>query len=165
MRAALDRRSHLLLAISCVLLLALAEWANLDDHLWKLWQEVSTPQTVKDSALWLPDYQVTGPAMVIPKAETNASGITYDPDRDSLWVVADRPPQLLELDRKLALKRRIALSHFEDPEAIVYLGNERFIIADERTQTLVVAVIDPDTTELFRNALSQLSVRLGPKGN
>ncbi len=156
---------HAVLLACALTLLALAKLANLDDHVWYQWQELTTTEELRKRALWLPDYRTSGPAQIIPGAISNASGITYDADSDSLWILANRPGELLELDRQLQLKRRIALPNFKDSEAVVYLGAGRFIISDERSHTLVMADISPSTQSLDKDTLPQLSIKLGPLGN
>ena len=50
--------------------------------------------------------------------KVNLSGASYDPDRDSLWVVRNNPQQLYEVDANtLKQKRQLDLQGFVDTEA------------------------------------------------
>ena len=131
---------------------------DLDDRLGYHYQAWSTPEHIQQTSVWLPDYQIDREAVVLEGVRDNLSGITYNADTDSLWVVINKPTQLLELDQQLQPKRRITLENFDDTEAIAYAGENRLVIADERQQSIVIATIDDNTESLDKLQLQRLTL-------
>lgn len=136
-----------------------------DDHLWYFWHDLRVSREVKANAIWLPDYQVDIEARKIPGIKDNASGITFDPDRKTLWVVVNNPTLLLEMDLEFRVLRRIALINFIDTEAVAYVRKGLLALCDERDQALVLARIDDHTRRLDRKTLHQLALNLSGHTN
>jgi len=138
---------------------------DLDDRLAYQYQTWTTSQQVRSASLWLPDYQVEQEAIVLQGVSDNLSGITYNPDTESLWVVINQPTQLIELDAQLQPRRYIPLTNFHDTEAVAYAGDGRFVIADERIQSVVIARVDENTLSLDKEQLPQLTLNTGGENN
>lgn len=138
---------------------------DLDDRLGYHYQAWSTPEHIQQNSVWLPDYQVDREAVPLEGVKDNLSGITYNPDTNSLWVVINQPQQLIELDQQLQPKRTITLENFVDTEAIAYAGNNRLVIADEREQSVVIATIDDNTESLDKLQLQRLTLNTGGENN
>lgn len=119
----------------------------------------------KDKSLWLPDYQVTIEAKPITGVQQNLSGLTWNNDTKTLFAVVNNPAQIIELSTTGELLRTIQLNGFDDPEAVEYIGDNRFIIADERKQKIIKVIIDPDTKEITKEGLQQLTLGIGMTGN
>ena len=79
----------------------------------------------------LDQYTLAKEPVVIGGVSQNASGLTYHAGRDSLFVVLDSPQRVVELSLDGSLKRKINLNKFEDTEGIVWLGENRFAVAEE----------------------------------
>ncbi|WP_162177872.1 SdiA-regulated domain-containing protein [Halotalea alkalilenta] len=95
----------------------------------------------------------------------NLSGITYDPDRNTLIAVTNQSPEILELSLDGRLLRRIPTNGLQDPEAIEYLGRGRYLVADEQIQALVEVHIDDDTSLVDAGGSARLSIGIELNGN
>jgi uncharacterized protein YjiK len=72
-----------------------------------------------------------------------ASGVTYDPANDELYVVGDGGTSVVEVDKEGHLESSMTLAPggphgttFYDTEGIAYVGNEEFVITEERESKL-----------------------------
>lgn len=101
----------------------------------------------KDKSIWLTDYKVTIEAKKI-KGYDNLSGLTWSDDSKTLYTITNKNPHILELSSSGDILRVIKVEGLSDPEALTYIGNNHFIITEERNQRLVKAVITPETTEI-----------------
>ncbi|HVV89504.1 MAG TPA: lamin tail domain-containing protein, partial [Solirubrobacterales bacterium] len=74
-----------------------------------------------------------------------ASGVTYDPANEKLYVVGDGGTSVVEVDKEGHLESSMTLAPgdspqgttFYDTEGIAYVGNEEFVITEERYSNLV----------------------------
>lgn len=119
----------------------------------------------RDKSLWLPDYQVGIEAKPIAGITQNLSGLTWNNDTKTLFAVVNNPAQIVEISTTGELLRSIQLNGFDDPEAVEYIGDNRFVIADERKQKIIKAIITTDTTEITKEGLQQLTLGIGMAGN
>lgn len=149
----------------CLALIAGVRAANVGDRLHYAWQSWNNSEAEMARVLWLPEYRVDIDGRPIDGVADNASGITYDHDRDSLWVVLNSPPTLVELDMDLQFQRRIELRNFKDTEGVAYLGEGEFAIVDERHMAVVVATIEEGTDTLDRHQLRELILYRDGTGN
>lgn len=155
-----------LLVIGIVLAaIFLASWFDLDDRVYSQWANWRTPDTIKRNAVWLYDYQANLQRKEIDGVEKNLSGITFNPDSGTLWVIINQPQKLIELDADLNPTRTVTLINFSDTEAVAYAGNNTFVIADERDQSIVVATIDKETQSLDRTKLPHITMKRGGTKN
>jgi len=121
--------------------------------------------SLRDQALWLPDYRVVIEARRIEGLDDELSALTFDPVRRTLFSVTNRNPELIELSLAGELLRRIPLQGFGDPEAVEYIAPGIFVITDERLQRLVKVRVEEDTRELRAEDFQQLSLGIGLNGN
>lgn len=112
----------------------------------------------KNKSIWLTDYQVTIEAREI-NGFSDLSGLTWNPDSKSLYAITNKNPQILELDTDGSILRIIKTKGISDPEALTYIGNNQFILAEERKQKLIKVVITPETKEI--NLTNQQQITLG----
>lgn len=64
-----------------------------------------------------------------------ASGVTWNWDSDTLFVVSDDGSSIVEVDKTgVLLDRMRFFGTFDDPEGITYIGNDQLVIADERVR-------------------------------
>ncbi len=91
----------------------------------------------------LDQYTLAKGPVVIGGVSQNASGLTYHAGRDSLFVVLDSPQRVVELSLDGSLKRKINLNKFEDTEGIVWLGENRFAVAEEALGNIVLIELEP----------------------
>jgi len=144
-------------ALSVLLVALLADELELDDHLYASWIEMTTPESVKRASVWLNGY-LLGHQSQVAAVKDNLSGINYNPDTNSYWAIVNSPQSLIELDEKLQVRRQIALTNFDDTEALAYAGANRFVIADERDQSIAVAHISDTTTALDKTQLQRITL-------
>lgn len=91
---------------------------EIDDRVYAFYLDQSTPDTVKQSSVWLNDYAVNIDTKVINGISHNTSGITWNPITGTLFGVINNPPQVFELNLDGELLRLIELTGFDDVEAI-----------------------------------------------
>ena len=91
----------------------------------------------------LDQYTLAKGPVVIRGVSQNASGLTYHAGRDSLFVVLDSPQRVVELSLDGSLERKINLNKFEDTEGIVWLGENRFAVAEEALGNIVLIELEP----------------------
>lgn len=115
----------------------------------------------RKKSLWLPDYRVVIEAKPIQGINNNLSGLTWNNDTKTLFAIVNSPAKVIELSTTGDLLRQIDLVNFSDPEAIEYIGDNRFIIAEERKQKLVKVIITPSTTEINSQGSQQLTLGTG----
>lgn len=121
----------------------------------KLWRKRS---------LWLPQYRLALVKEVDGVAD-NLSGLTWNYDSGTLFVPLNSPPTVLELSRNGDVLRRLPLVGFHDTEALEYIGDSRFLVAEERMQKLSIIHIADDSRELRAEDEEPLTLGLGPAGN
>lgn len=154
-----------IIIISIVLAIFILNLTDLDDDIWYLIHNQNTSKETKDNSVWLPEYQADIIELQIPGVAGNASGITFDRDRKTLWIIVNHPTYLVEIDLQFNLLRRVELKNFKDTEAITYVGNDFFLLTDERDQTITLAKITSQTTQLDKNSLQQIVLNLHGYGN
>lgn len=129
----------------------LRQWHN--EHQWE------------KKSLWLSDYRVIIEAKPVEKVHNNLSGLTWNSDTQTLYSVINKPPQILELSTTGELLRTIDLEGINDPEAIEYIGDDQFIIADERRQRLLKVTVNKHTTHISDKDKEQISLSINEVGN
>ena len=95
----------------------------------------------------------------------NASGLAYSRKRKSLFLVVNRPPEIVELNLKGRVNRRIALSGFDYTEGITWIDGDWFAVVEERRGNLIVIEIAADTKSIDYAQGSKFSVDSAPLGN
>ncbi|WP_461482264.1 SdiA-regulated domain-containing protein, partial [Porticoccus sp.] len=111
-------------------------------------QGTSAYPTAALDELALDRYQLHGVPTALEGIADNASGLTYNPETDSLFAVTNNPEQLFELNLAGQVLRKIPLHGFEDTEDVTYVGNGQLAILEERRRTIVMVDIRPDTMSL-----------------
>jgi len=152
-------------AFLAAFILSVFYFADIDYHLWSFWQNKQTTKAEMKAAIWLPDYQADLIEHKIPGIDNNASGITFNHDSNTLWVIVNEPALLVELDLQFNLLRRIELKNFDDTEAVAYIGDDLYVIGDERTQTVILAKITDETRQLDKKTLKQLKINIYGESN
>lgn len=101
------------------------------------------------------------PALEDPGGARDFSGVSYDPDTGTLFVVDNRREDVYEYTTDGRLLRVIRGSGFDDTEGIVHLGGDRFAISEEKRALLDVVRIDGRTTSLDRARARLVQPSLG----
>lgn len=114
------------------------------------------------AAISLSTYTLAGQyALPTPEA-AETSGIAYDRSTNSLYVMGDTANYIVEVSLTGQYRGSMALSGFADTEALAYYSPGKFLIAEERIQT-VDRVTYQDGAVAFQSASSPLA--LGPFAN
>jgi len=134
-----------------------AYFLKLDALAWYFWHSYKT--TISDSGhLDLKNYQVEIDALPIPDIK-NASALTYNPNRNTLFTVLNKESLIIELDTKGNVIRKIDVAGVSDMEGIAYIKDNRYVIADEGDNRLIEVVIDDNATHI--DAAHSPKIRLG----
>lgn len=115
-----------------------------------LWvQERFQSQVEQKASVWLPDYHVDIDAKVLPGMEKDeASDLSYDPQRKTLFSVMGKNPFLVELTLDGDVLRKIPLVGWSNPEGVAVMADGRLAITDERQHNLTFVTLDDSTHEL-----------------
>ncbi|WP_322978937.1 SdiA-regulated domain-containing protein [Pseudomonas sp. C11] len=149
----------LLLAVGVI-----AQQYRLFERAWFVVEEWQHGEQWRERSLWLGDYRAVIEAKPIGEI-SDVSALTFDPDRNSLFSVTNKPAKVIEMSLQGDLLRTIDLQGFGDPEAIEYVASGTYVIADEREQRLVKVRIDDATRVLDSADFQQLSLGIGRNGN
>ena len=168
MRLLFSRKSFIAAAILlAILLTALTFYVGREYRLverasfnWRLlWQDDDA------QVIGLGDYRVVVEAQPIAGLDSDASALSYDPDRKTLFTVTNKNAQLVEMSLDGRTLRRIPLKGFGDSEAVEYISPGIYVISDERRQRLIKVHINDDTTVLDANDAEQLTLGIGSGNN
>ena len=102
------------------------------------------------------DYSVT-----IDCIEGNLSGISYNPDSGDFFVISNYPEEIIEITNKGECLNQYPLLGFTDTEDLFYLGDNKFLLVQERQQTIDLMEIKPDQIE----HLQSLALRIDAQSN
>ncbi len=122
-------------------------------------------QPADPAAINLGEYRAVLQGKVIEGLEDDVSALTYDPLRKSLFTVTNKKAELVELSLDGRLLRRIALVGFGDAEAVEFIGENTYVITDERQQRLIKVRIDDSTQVLDAKDAEQLTLGINRSGN
>lgn len=122
-------------------------------------------QPADPAAINLGEYRAVLQGKVIEGLEDDVSALTYDPLRKSLFTVTNKKAELVELSLDGRLLRRIVLVGFGDAEAVEFIGENTYVITDERQQRLIKVRIDDSTQVLDAKDAEQLTLGINRSGN
>jgi uncharacterized protein YjiK len=114
----------------------------------------------KQPALNLKDYRATIDALPVDGIPDNASGLTFHPERKTLFTVINKPAQVAELTTSGKLLRTIPLRGVSDAEGITYQEGNFFIVADEGKHQMIRIEITDATTEIDASNLPRFGLRI-----
>lgn len=149
-------------AQSRLLLIALLVSTILSGCFW--FSTVSSARS-ETTDLWnLTHYQMNK-TLTIEGIEDNLSGITYHPKSGHLYGVINNPEQIVVINKNGELLRKITLEGFSDTESIDYIDGNKFIISEERHQTVSFIEINDDTTQIHYQDVKTLAILPPEKAN
>jgi uncharacterized protein YjiK len=131
---------------------------------WYFWHAYKHQDPTQTQSLDLKNYQVEIDGLAIPDLE-NASGFTYNSERNTLFTVLNKESQIVEIDLKGNVIRKIHVTGVDDMEGITHIADSRYVIADERDNRLVLVTLDDAATELNIKGSPILRLGLNPAGN
>lgn len=86
------------------------------------------------TSLDLSQYQLAGRFLLPTPLAEEASAVTYNWDTGTLFVLGDEGDALVQVSGNGTLINSMALTGFDDTEALTYIGGGQFIIGEERIQ-------------------------------
>ncbi|MGO2449228.1 SdiA-regulated domain-containing protein [Pseudomonas taetrolens] len=165
----MHRVSRLTVFLVCVILAALVAAGMAAQHyrfFERTWFNINQQwQSIDPAAINLGEYQVVVQGRAIEGLEDDVSALTYDPLRKSLFTVTNKKAELIELSLDGKILRRIPLVGFGDAEAVEFIGENTYVITDERQQRLIKVRVDDSTRFLDAVDAEQLTLWLNLAGN
>ena len=161
-----NRTTVFTLCITLVALLAAgfaAQHVRLFERTWFQISQMWHP--ANPDAINLGDYRAVMQGKVIEGLEDDVSALTFDPLRKSLFTVTNKKAELIELSLDGRVLRRIALVGFGDAEAVEFIGENTYVITDERQQRLIKVKVDDNTRVLDARDAEQLTLGINQSGN
>ena len=161
-----NRTTVFTLCITLVALLAAgfaAQHFRLFERTW--FQNCQMWHPANPDAINLGDYRAVMQGKVIEGLEDDVSALTFDPLRKSLFTVTNKKAELIELSLDGRVLRRIALVGFGDAEAVEFIGENTYVITDERQQRLIKVKVDDNTRVLDARDAEQLTLGINQSGN
>lgn len=131
---------------------------------WYFWHAYKHQDHVQTQSFDLKNYQVEIDGLAIPDLE-NASGFTYNSKRNTLFTVLNKESQIVEIDLKGKVIRKVHVMGVEDMEGITHISDDRYVIADERDNRLVLVTLEDDATDLDISHSPILKLGINPAGN
>jgi uncharacterized protein YjiK len=105
------------------------------------------------------NYYCTSGRMRLGGGMRNASGITFNHDTGTLFIIQDSPPWIHEVNDGGEIIRTIKMSNANDTEGIAYMGNDLFAILEESTSKIYFCILDGKTGSLdLKEAINVISV-------
>jgi len=121
----------------------------------------------KPTSVELTKYTLVKGEIPVENIRDNSSGMTYNWDTKTLFIVIDSPRRIVECDKEGKFKRIITLNKFSDPEGIAYLGDGKFAVLEERRCKASVVTITDKTDHINYSDVKQTLIekeRVGNKG-
>jgi uncharacterized protein YjiK len=84
----------------------------------------------------------------VPAVEWNASGLTWNPETGTFFVVLNHPATIVEFDSDGKARRQISMHGFSDTEGIVHLEGHVFAVVEEGRGRISILDIEPGATRL-----------------
>lgn len=163
-------RGRLYRRILLVVLLAAGlfsvSYLHWDDQLafWAKEQRVNAAE--QSQSIWLPGYRAVLQGKPVQGLEDDElSGLTYSAETNTLFTVTGKRPQLIELNLKGEVMRRIDLHGFANPEGVEMLSGGRLAIIDERKRTLTTFKLGALTRSLEFTDLASYDLGFADAGN
>ena len=161
-----NRTTVFTLCITLVALLAAGFAAQHFRLFERTWFQISQMwHPANPDAINLGDYRSVLQGKVIEGLEDDVSALTFDPLRKSLFTVTNKKAELIELSLDGRVLRRIALVGFGDAEAVEFVGENTYVITDERQQRLIKVKVDDNTRVLDARDAEQLTLGINQSGN
>lgn len=134
------------------------------DVLW--WQDWKlNRQDLPDRSLSLGSYRVDIEARQIAGVDDDISALTFNPDTNTLFSLLNGEPLVLELSLEGELLRSIPVAGVHDMEGLTHVFGDWYVIAEERTQRLLLVSISDATRSLDVSAAPSLVIGLDKPGN
>lgn len=148
--------------VSTFLLIIAVYVLKLEAIAWYYWHAFKNPHETHSHNL--KDYQVEIDGLVIPELK-NASGFTHNAKTNTLFTVLNQESQIVELDLNGQVIRKIHVTGVDDMEGITHIADNRYVIADERDNRLILVIIEDDSVDIDVRNAPKLKLSINPSGN
>ncbi|MEH6799355.1 MAG: SdiA-regulated domain-containing protein [Halopseudomonas sabulinigri] len=154
----------LLAGLLLLLLLSAAvlHFLHLDSLLWHAWRLGA--QSTHAAGLQLGDYRVDIEARKIIGLD-DVSALTYNNETKTLFAVLNSEPLLVELSLEGKLLRTVRVNGVQDMEGLTHVVGDRYVVAEERSQRLLVLDVPEEAIEVDITAAPSLAIGLDLNGN
>ena len=113
----------------------------------------SPGSTIATTAVGIERFVLKTDPIAIPGA-TNCSGIAFNSQTRTLFVVANSPTEIYELEMDGKIRRTIELTGFDDTEDIAFVGERTFGVLEEKRRNLCLVDIPSNATSVaYANAV------------
>jgi uncharacterized protein YjiK len=123
------------------------------------------PAAGGEKSLGLDQYVLRKGPVRVKGITDNASGMTYNWDTKTLFIVIDSPRKIVEVDKNGEMQRVITLNGFADPEGIAYLGDDTFAVVEEGRCNICVFKIAAGVETIDAEAVSRTKIETARVGN
>lgn len=154
----------ILIAAIIVIVCAIIYLFRLEAIGWYYWHAYKHQDAARNYSLDLQHYQVEIDGVPIEALE-DASGLTYNASRNSLFTVLNQEPLIIEVSVEGKILRKIQVTGADDMEGITHIVDNRYVIADEKDNRLVLVTIDDDATHVDLNDAPKLKLGINPSSN
>lgn len=117
------------------------------------------------NTLGLSTYRATIEARRLAGLDQNVSGLTFNPERGTLFTVINRPAQIAELTTEGVVLRVLPLIGASDPEGITHVQGDLYVIADEGDDRLYWVHIPDGQSDIRIDRQKQLNLKLAKRKN
>lgn len=93
--------------------------------------------------------QQIGNLIRVDGVDDNLSGVTFNPQTQTLFAIINSPPAIVELSTAGQVLRRIELHGFSDTEDIAHINATLFAVVEERRGMIRLVHIDAATREIL----------------
>ena len=136
---------------------------HLDVLLWQNWK--LNRQPMPEQAFNLGRYRVDIEARPVQGVEDDLSALTFNAETDTLFAVLNGEPLMVEMSLEGELLRQIRVEGVIDMEGLTHVEGDLYVIAEERTQKLILARISADTQRIDLTHAPSLMIGLDQTGN
>ncbi|TVP88242.1 MAG: DNA-binding protein [Pseudomonadaceae bacterium] len=148
------------------LILVLVVWLFMSgtaSHLWHGWRlsKVELPAQALDLSRYRADIQ----RQRVRGIEDDLSALTWNSETGTLWSVLNGRPYIVELSPEGELLREIRVEGVRDLEGISHIQGERYVLAEERTQRLLLIDLAEVDDVLNISQAPSLSIALDQSKN
>lgn len=145
-----------------LLLVVVVYTFRLEALAWHTWHNHQSASA--SDSLQLKNYRVVIDGKPIPSLK-NASGLTYNAERNTLFTVLNQESKIIELDVQGGIVRQVDVQGVDDMEGITHVAGDRYVIADERDNRLVLIHLANDATTLDIKHAPKLKLGMNAVGN
>lgn len=155
-----------ILLVVAVLILAVLAWlfmSGVASHLWHGWRlsRVELPPQALDLSRYRADIQ----RKQVQGIEDDLSALTWNAETGTLWSVLNGRPVIVELSDEGELLREIRVEGVHDLEGLSHIAGKRFVLAEERSQRLLLVDVPDDAAVIDVSQVPALAIALDQSGN